>query len=407
MANNTEKNPTKIPIFRWEAKDRGGKIMSGEMRAQSEAVVTTSLRKQGLSPIKIKKLRASTGKAITDKEIALFTRQLSTMMKAGVPLLKSFEIVSQGHTNPSVSKLLNDIKTEVENGSSLSQAFGKFPKMFDTLYCNLIAAGEQAGILEDVLDRLATYREKTVALKRKIKSALFYPLSIIAVAIIITAIIMIFVIPSFKTVFEGFGAELPAPTQIVIATSDFIVANWFLLFGGLGGAIYGSMWAVKNVPKVKQKVDIYSLRAPVFGDLLMKATIAKWSRTLATMFAAGVPLVESLNSVSGACGNYVFEIATKKIQAEVAEGTTLTSAMLQQGVFPNMVTQMASIGEESGALDKMLGKVADFYESEVDDAVGAISSLMEPMIMVVLGGVIGSMVIALYLPIFKMGSVAS
>lgn len=407
MPIKKDKPANKDPVFRWEAKDRSGKVVTGEMRSPSEAVVATSLRKQGLSPGKIKKLRATSGKPITDKEIALFTRQLATMMRAGVPLLKSFEIVSQGHTNPSVSKLLNDIKSEVENGSSLAQAFGKFPKMFDTLYCNLIAAGEQAGILEDVLSRLATYREKTVALKRKIKSALFYPLSIIAVAIVITAIIMIFVIPSFKSVFAGFGADLPTPTLIVMSISDFFVSYWYLIFGGLGGSIYGSNWAVKNIPAVSQKVDRAVLKMPVFGELLMKATIAKWTRTLSTMFSAGVPLVESLNSVAGACGNYVFEIATKRIQAEVATGTSLTAAMVQQNIFPNMVTQMASIGEESGSLDSMLSKVADFYEEEVDDAVGAISSLMEPMIMVVLGGIIGSMVVALYLPIFKMGSVAS
>jgi type IV pilus assembly protein PilC len=402
-----QQKANKDPIFRWEAKDRTGKLSSGEMRAPTEIVVSSNLRKQGLTPGKIKKLRVSAGKKITDKEIALFTRQLSTMMKAGVPLLKSFEIVSQGHSNPAVSKLLNDIKSEVENGSSLAQGFAKFPKFFDSLYVNLIGAGEQAGILEDVLERLATYREKTVALKRKIKSALFYPISIIAVAVIITAIIMIFVIPSFKSVFAGFGAELPLPTMILMSISDFVVAHWFILFGGTGGIIYGAFWSVSNITSVSRAVDKYSLKLPVFGDLLMKATVAKWTRTLSTMFAAGVPLVESLNSVAGASGNYVYEAATRKIQLEVATGTSLTTAMVQQNIFPNMVTQMTSIGEESGSLDAMLSKVADFYEEEVDDAVGAISSLMEPMIMVVLGTLIGGMVIALYLPIFKMGAIAS
>jgi type IV pilus assembly protein PilC len=406
MIFQLKKSP-KDPVFRWEAKDRSGKLVRGEMRAPSEAVVTTVLRKQGLVPGKIRKTKSTVGKAVTDKDVALFTRQLATMMKAGVPLVRSFDIVGQGHSNPSVTRLLSDVRSEVENGATLAQAFGKFNKIFDPLYCNLVAAGEKAGILEDVLSRLATYREKTVALKRKIKSALFYPMSIIAVAVVITAIIMIFVIPSFKSVFSSFGAELPMPTQIVMGISDFVVAHWLLIFGGLGGGIYGALWSVKNISSVRRKVDIYSLKLPVFGDMLLKATVAKWTRTLATMFAAGVPLVEALNSVAGACGNVLYEDATKRIQAEVTQGTTLTSAMEVQNLFPTMVTQMTSIGEESGALDEMLGKVADFYEEEVDEAVATLSSLMEPMIMVVLGGIIGSMVIALYLPIFKMGSVAN
>ena len=396
----------KDSVYRWEAVDRSGRSLTGEMRGRSEAVITTALRRQGLRPGKIRRLRMSAGRPVTDKDVALFTRQLATLMRAGVPLLRSFDIVAQGNSNPGASKLLSAVKAEVENGSTLAQSFGKFPKVFDPLYCNLVGAGEQAGILEGVLERLATYREKTVALKRKIRSALFYPIAISVVAVVITAIIMVFVIPSFKSVFESFGAELPLPTQLVMGVSDFVVEYGIVLFGALGAMIYGALWSCKNVLAVTRAVDTYSLRLPVFGELLEKAAIAKWTRTLSTMFAAGVPLVKALDSVAGSTGNFVFEGATRRIQAEVASGTALTVAMAEQKVFPVMVTQMTSIGEESGALDEMLAKVAEFYESEVDDAVGAISSLMEPLIMVVLGTIVGGIVISLYLPIFKIGSVA-
>jgi type IV pilus assembly protein PilC len=326
------------------------------------------------------------------------------MMKSGVPLLQAFDIVGKGHSNPAVARLLMTIKSDVETGMSLKQAFEKHPLHFDALFCNLVGAGEAAGILESLLDRLATYKEKILAIKSKIKSALFYPIAIIVVAVVITAIIMIFVIPAFKEVFKSFGADLPAPTLIVMAISDFVVANWFFLFGGAGVAIYAFFWTWKRSTKMQMYMDRFALRVPVFGDLIRKSSIARWTRTLATMFAAGVPLVEALGSVAGAAGNYEYYVATKKIQSEVATGSSLTSSMQGTEVFPNMVIQMTMIGEEAGSLDQMLGKVADFFEAEVDDAVEALSSLMEPMIMVVLGTLIGGMVIAMYLPIFKLGS---
>jgi type IV pilus assembly protein PilC len=375
------------------------------MRAASESVVQTTLRRQGVTNTKVKKVRFKTGGKITDKDIALFTRQLATMMKSGVPLLQSFDIVGRGHANPAVGKLLLDIKSDVETGSSLSQAFRKFPLQFDALYCNLVAAGEQAGILDTLLDRLATYKEKIQAIKGKIKSALFYPVSVIVVAFIITAVIMIFVIPAFKDVFKSFGADLPAPTLFVIAISDFFVAYWWAIFGAIGIGFYAFFESWKRSEKVQMAMDRLLLRLPVFGDIVRKSVIARWTRTLSTMFAAGVPLVESLESVGGAAGNHVYKVATRQIQSEVSSGTNLTTAMQNVNLFPNMVTQMVAIGEESGALDSMLSKVADFFEAEVDDAVEAMSSLMEPMIMVVLGTLIGGMVVAMYLPIFKLGSV--
>ncbi|MGB9495735.1 MAG: type II secretion system F family protein, partial [Azonexus sp.] len=345
------------------------------------------------------------GGKVTEKDISLFTRQLATMMKSGVPLLQAFDIVGRGHANPAVAKLLLDIKSDVETGSSLSQAFRKYPLYFDALYCNLVAAGEQAGILDTLLERLATYKEKILAIKSKIKSALFYPISIIVVAFIITAVIMIFVIPAFKEVFKSFGADLPAPTLIVMAISDFFVAYWWAIFGIIFGGFYAFFESWKRSEKVQMLMDRFLLRLPIFGDIIRKAVIARWSRTLSTMFAAGVPLVESLDSVGGAAGNHVYKVATKQIQGEVSTGTSLTNAMTNVNLFPNMVTQMVAIGEESGALDSMLSKVADFFEQEVDDAVEAMSSLMEPVIMVVLGTLIGGMVVAMYLPIFKLGAV--
>jgi type IV pilus assembly protein PilC len=322
-----------------------------------------------------------------------------------VPLLQTFDIVGRGHDNPAVGKLLLDIKSDVETGSSLSQAFRKHPLYFDQLYCNLVAAGEQAGILETLLDRLATYKEKMLAIKSKIKSALFYPVAIIIVAFIITAVIMIFVIPAFKEVFKSFGADLPAPTLIVIAISDFFIEYWWAIFGGIGVSIFAFFYTLKRSETMQIAFDRIFLRLPIFGNIIRKSVIARWTRTLATMFSAGVPLVESLDSVGGAAGNYVYKIGTRQIQSEVSTGTSLTSAMQNSELFPNMVNQMVAIGEESGALDSMLGKVADFFEAEVDDAVEALSSLMEPIIMVVLGVLIGGMVIAMYLPIFKLGAV--
>ncbi|MEO8102226.1 MAG: type II secretion system F family protein [Betaproteobacteria bacterium] len=393
----------KVYIYTWEGKDRSGKQVKGEMRASGENIVIATLRRQGIANPKVKKQSWGGGKKITDQDITFFSRQLATMMKAGVPLLQSFDIVAKGHSNPSVTRLLLDIKTEVETGSSLAQAFRKYPLYFDNLFCNLVGAGEQAGILDTLLDRLATYKEKILAIKGKIKKALFYPISIIIVAFIVTAVIMIFVIPQFEQLFASFGADLPAPTQVVMRMSKIFTSYWYIIFGGGGGAIWFFFNTWRRSEKMQFFMDRLALKIPVFGDLIRKATIARWTRTLSTMFAAGVPLVEALDSVAGAAGNRVYYNATKKIQQEVSTGSSLTVSMQNSGVFPNMVLQMCAIGEESGSLDGMLSKVADFFEREVDDAVDALSSLMEPMIMVVLGTVIGGLVIAMYLPIFKMG----
>ena len=403
MATATAAKGPKEVTFAWEGKDKAGKVIRGEMRAGGEAVVNATLRRQGILVTKVKKQKRGGGGKVNDKDITLFTRQLATMMKAGVPLLQSFDIVAKGASNPAVARLLIEIKTEVETGSALATAFRKYPLHFDALFCNLVAAGEQAGILEQLLDRLATYKEKIQAIKSKIKSALFYPVAIIAVAFIITAVIMIFVIPAFKQVFTSFGADLPAPTLFVMAISDYFVQYWYVIFGVIGGGIYGFLEAWKRSLPVQIAMDLLMLKIPVFGDLVRKSTIARWTRTCSTMFAAGVPLVEALDSVGGASGNFVYQQATKVIQSEVMTGTQLTVAMQNANIFPSMVIQMVSIGEETGALDAMLGKIADFYEAEVDDAVEALSSLMEPMIMVVLGTLIGGMVIAMYLPIFKIG----
>jgi type IV pilus assembly protein PilC len=392
-------------VYAWEGKDKSGKTVKGELRAGSETIVNVTLRRQGVLVTKVKKKSFRSGKKVTDKDITLFTRQLATMMKAGVPLLQSFDIVAKGHSNPSVAKLIQDIRTDVETGSSLNQAFRKFPLYFDNLFCNLVAAGEQAGILEDLLTRLAIYKEKTQAIKGKIKSALFYPISILVVAFVVTAVIMIWVVPAFKEVFKSFGADLPAPTLIVMAISDFFVSYWYAIFGSIGAGLYLFFQSWQRSVKVQRFMDRALLQAPIFGDVIRKATIARWTRTLATMFAAGVPLVESLDSVGGASGNFVYMDATRKIQTEVSTGTSLTAAMQNVDVFPSMVTQMVAIGEESGALDQMLGKVADFYEEEVNDAVESLSSLMEPLIMAILGVLIGGLVIAMYLPIFKLGAV--
>src|SRR5438874_4096825 len=391
--------------FAWEGKDKAGKTVRGEVRAVSETAVNATLRRQGVMVQKVKKQKKSGGGKVSSKDIALFTRQLATMMKAGVPLLQAFDIVGKGATNPAVAKLLLEIKTEVETGSPLATAFRKYPLYSDALFCNLVQAGEQAGILESLLDRLATYKEKILAIQSKIKAALFYPIAIIAVAFIITAVIMIFVIPAFKQVFTSFGADLPAATLVVMAISDWFVDYWYIIFPVIGGSIYGFLEAWKRSLAVQIFMDKLMLKLPVFGDLVRKSTIARWTRTLSTMFAAGVPLVEALDSVGGAAGNYVYSFATKQIQQEVSTGTSLTISMQNANVFPSMVLQMCMIGEETGALDSMLSKVADFFEAEVDDAVEALSSLMEPMIMVVLGTLIGGMVIAMYLPIFKMGQV--
>jgi type IV pilus assembly protein PilC len=399
-----KKKPAEI-IFIWEGKDRSQRISSGELRAANAPSARLQLRRQGIQITQLKKKPSPRARKISEKDLCVFTRQLATMMKAGVPLLQSFDIVARGHANPSVTKLLLDIRADVETGTSLSQAFRRYPQYFDKLFCNLVGAGEQAGILDDLLARLATYKEKTLALKGKIKSAMVYPAAVLAVAVIVTSVIMIWVVPSFKSVFESFGAELPLPTLFVIWLSDRFVELWPMVFGSaaVGGTLFVRSW--KRSPLMQAATDRLILKLPVFGTVIRKAVIARWTRTLATMFSAGVPLVESLESVGGASGNAVYHEATQRIASAVASGTSLTVAMQQTQVFPSMVTQMAAIGEESGSLDEMLRKVAEFYEDEVDAAVASLSSLMEPVIMVILGGLIGGLVVAMYLPIFKLGSV--
>jgi type IV pilus assembly protein PilC len=404
MAVSATKKPQES-IYEWEGKDKAGKLVRGEMRAGGESMVGASLRRQGILVSKVKKRRVSGGSSIKPKDIAVFTRQLATMMRAGVPLLQSFDIVSRGATNPRVGKLLNDIRTDVETGTSLSQAFRKHPMYFDALYCNLVEAGEAAGILESLLDRLATYQEKTLAIKQKIKSAMTYPIAVLVVAFIVVSIIMIKVIPSFKDVFASFGADLPAPTLIVISLSEFFVDYWWAIFGGLGGGLFMFFQTWRRSVPMQKRMDRILVKLPVFGPLLYKSAVARWTRTLATMFAAGVPLVDALDSVGGASGNHIFIDATENIQRDVSTGTSLTNAMQTTNIFPVMVLQMTSIGEEAGSLDAMLNKAADIYEEEVDDMVKALSSLMEPIIITILGGLIGGIVVAMYLPIFKLGAV--
>jgi type IV pilus assembly protein PilC len=401
----TASKQVKDYVFEWEGKDRNGKTVRGETRAIGENQVSASLRRQGVVVTKVKKRKMVSAKRIKPKDIAIFTRQLATMMKAGVPLLQAFDIVGRGNPNPSVTKLLNDIRTDVETGTSLSAGFRKHPLYFNALYCNLVEAGEAAGILEDLLDRLAVYMEKTEAIKSKVKSALMYPTAVIVVAFVVVVVIMIFVIPAFKEVFSSFGADLPAPTLAVIAMSEFFVAYWWLVFGVVGGGLYFFMQAWQRNEKVQRFMDRALLKMPIFGSLVEKSTVARWTRTMATMFAAGVPLVEALDSVGGASGNALYADATKKIQQEVSTGTSLTMAMTNANIFPSMVIQMCAIGEESGSIDHMLGKAADFYEAEVDDMVAGLSSLMEPIIIVVLGSIIGGIVVSMYLPIFKLGQV--
>ncbi len=405
MATAAITKSAKEIIFEWEGKDKNGKVVRGEMRSGGEAAVTASLRRQGILVTKLRKRRTSGGRSIKQKDIAIFTRQLATMMKAGVPLLQSFDIVARGSTNPRMTKLLTDIRSDVETGTSLSSAFRKHPLHFDALYCNLVEAGEAGGILEALLDRLAIYQEKTLAIKSKIKSALMYPVAVIVVAFVVLTVIMIFVIPSFEDVFKSFGGELPAPTQAVIWMSKFFVQWWWAIFGLVGGGIYFFFESWRRSEKMQMTMDRLLLKMPIFGDLINKSVIARWTRTLSTMFAAGVPLVEALDSVGGAAGNAVYHQATEQIQKDVSTGSALTTAMTTTGIFPNMVLQMTAIGEESGSLDHMLAKAAEFYEEEVDEMVKGLSSLMEPFIIVILGTLIGGIVVAMYLPIFKLGAV--
>ena len=398
----------KQTTFVWEGLDKRGERVRGEVAGASANLVRANLRRQGINPRKIKKKAQPLlgGKRkVRAKDVAIFSRQLATMMSSGVPLVQAFEIIGRGHENKGMQDMLLGIKGDIEGGSNLSDALGKYSLHFDDLYCNLVRAGEHAGILDNLLDKIATYKEKTEAIKGKIKKALFYPTAVILVAMVITAVLMIFVIPQFAELFSGFGADLPAPTRIVIAMSEFTQQWWWLMLAVIVGGAYATFQFHKRSRKFQHFTDRLILKVPIFGSIMEKAAIARYSRTLATMFAAGVPLVEAMHSVAGAVGNVVYGQAVMRMRDEVSTGTQLNVAMRQTQLFPNMVVQMAAIGEEAGSLDQMLGKVADFYEEEVDNAVDALSSLLEPLIMVILGGLIGGLVIAMYMPIFQMGQV--
>jgi type IV pilus assembly protein PilC len=397
----------KFGAFIWEGTDKAGKKVKGQMEAVSVAYVNATLRRQGINPTKVAKERGQLFKVkrkITPKDIAVFTRQLATMLTAGIPVAQAFDIVGKGHENPSMQELIMAVKQDIESGTNLTQALAKHPLQFDALYCNLVGAGEQAGILDGILDKVATYKEKIEAIKGKIKSALFYPTAVIVVAFIITAVLLIFVIPQFESLFAGFGADLPALTKMVIDLSKVFTSYWYIMVGGVVGTVSFVGYTYRRSEKMQHTLDRALLRAPVIGVIIKKATIARFARTLATMFAAGVPLVEALDSVAGASGNRVYFEGTMKVKADVSTGMQLQVAMNSTNLFPNMVIQMVAIGEESGELDKMLNKIADFYEAEVDDAVAGLSSLLEPMIMAFLGIVVGGLVVAMYLPIFKMAA---
>ena len=394
--------------FTWVGADKRGTKIKGELQGNSIPLVKAQLRRQGINPLRVKKKAKplfSSSKKITAKDIAIFTRQLATMLSAGVPVVQAFEIIGRGHENPAMQTLIGTVRGDVEAGNNLADSFRKHPRQFDDLFCNLIAAGEQAGILEALLHKIAIYKEKTESIKSKVKKALTYPTAVIVVAFIITSILLIFVVPQFKSVFEGFGADLPAMTLFVVSISEAFQAYWYIIFGGIAAAVFLFINAHRKSKKVRDAADRLILKMPVIGNILHKAAIARFARTLSTMFAAGVPLVESMGSVAGAAGNVVYSNAILRVRDEVSTGTALNAAMMHTGVFPNMVNQMVAIGEESGSLDAMLGKVADFYEEEVDNLVDSMASLIEPMIMAFLGVVVGGLVIAMYLPIFKLGEV--
>lgn len=401
----------KSEAFVWEGTNKQGKRVKGESTGGNVALIKADLRRQGITPLKVKKKPtslfggASRKKKITTKDIAVFSRQLATMMAAGVPLVQAFEIVGRGHENPSMQELIMAIKADVESGTALADALRKHPLYFDDLFCNLVHAGEQAGILETLLDKIATYKEKIEAIKGKIKKALFYPTAVIVVAFIITAILLIFVIPQFQSMFSSFGADLPALTLFVVELSKFFQAWWWAIFGAIGAGVFAFVYFKKRSKTFNDSLDRIILKVPVFGEMIRKATIARFARTLSTMFAAGMPLVEALETVADACGNSVYGVAILQMRDDVATGTQMNISMKQSGLFPNMVVQMLAIGEETGAVDTMLSKVADFFEQEVDDMVDGLSALLEPMIMAILGVLIGGLVIAMYLPIFKMGQV--
>ena len=395
--------------FLWEGMDRKGSRIKGESQAASEILLKADLRRQGINPTKVKKktqpLFGGKGKKIVSKDIAVFARQLATMMTAGVPLVQAFEIIGRSHEKPLMQELVLGIKTDVESGTNLADSLEKQPKYFDDLFVNLVGAGEQSGTLETLLDKIATYKEKTEELKGKVKKALFYPAAVLVIAFIVSAILLIFVVPQFEELFKGFGADLPVFTKMVIRLSEIFQTYWWAIFGGIGLMIFGFINAKKRSPALRRGLDKLSLKIPIVGNILEKSAIARFARTLSTMFAAGVPLVEAMESVAGATGNALFYEATMRMKDDVSTGTQLQQSMKQTGMFPNMVVQMVAIGEESGSLDEMLAKVADFYEEEVDNLVDGLSSLLEPMIMAILGVMVGGLVIAMYLPIFKLGAV--
>lgn len=398
----------KLDVFAWEGTDKKGNRVKGESRGTNPNLIKAELRRQGVTPLKVKKksalATAGKGKAITPKDIAIFTRQLATMLSSGVPLVQAFDIIGRGHENPKMQELVLGVKADVEGGSNLADSLRKHPLYFDDLVCNLVEAGEAAGVLDTLLDKIATYKEKTEALKAKIKKALFYPTAVMVVAFIVTAILLIFVVPQFESLFKNFGADLPAFTQMVVNMSRFMQDYWYIVFGAIGAAVYGIIQLKKRSREFNHWLDRMVLKLPVIGEIMTKAAIARYARTLSTMFAAGVPLVEALESVAGATGNIVYSDAVLRMRDQVATGQQLQLSMTQTGLFPNMVVQMVAIGEESGSLDAMLAKVADFFEREVDDAVDSLSSLLEPLIMAILGVLVGGLVVAMYLPIFKMGS---
>lgn len=383
------------------------KLVNGEVSAFTEEEARKKLAKRGIRPLQITRVKTSSKRKITQEDITVFTRQLSTMIKAGLPLMQAFEIVARGHGNPSMTEMLMEIRGEVEQGSSLSRAFSNHPKYFDRFYCNLVAAGETGGVLESLLDKLAIYKEKTQAIRKKVKTALTYPVSVIAVAIGLVFVMMIFVLPAFKEVYANMGAELPALTQTVMDMSDFFVSYGWMVLIALGFAIYGFLKLKARSIKIQRRMDAILLRMPIFGDIVRKGTIARWGRTTATLIAAGVPLVDVLDSTAGAAGNLIYEEATREIRTRVIQGLSMTSGMRATELFPNMMLQMSSIGEESGSLDDMLNKAAEFYEDEVDNAVGRLSAMMEPIIIVILGLVIGTLLIAMYLPLFNLGNVVA
>ncbi|MEN8128856.1 MAG: type II secretion system F family protein [Pseudomonadota bacterium] len=394
--------------FVWEGKNKKGGRVKGESQASSEIVLKADLRRQGINPLKVKKKPKPLlggNKKITAKDISIFARQLSTMMNAGVPLVQSFEIIGRGHENIGMQDLILEVKSDVESGTNLADALGKHPLHFDDLFCNLVRAGEHSGALDTLLEKIATYKEKTEAIKAKVKKALFYPTAVMVVAFIVTAILLIFVVPQFQDLFAGFGADLPAFTLFVIGISDIFQKWWWAIFGGIGLSIYAFSQAKRRSPTVQRTIDIVALKIPVVGPILRKSAIARFARTLSTMFSAGVPLVEAMDSVAGATGNALYKEATLRMKDATSTGTQLQQTMRETALFPNMVVQMVAIGEESGSLDEMLGKVADFFEEEVDNLVDGLSSLLEPLIMAVLGVVVGGLVVAMYLPIFKLGSV--